>query len=297
MIEKLDMFITLAREQHFGRAAESCGVTQPTLSAAIKQLEDQLGVMLVYRGSRFQGLTPEGNRVLDWARRIVGDARNMKEEMRAARKGLSGNLRLAAIPTALNLIADLTTEFSRTHPQVRLTILSRTSGEILSMLENLQIDAGLTYLDNEPLGQVTSVPIYSERYALILHSSHPLAGRPRIEWGELADLPLCLLTPDMQNRRIVNQHLSEAGIAATPMIEASSLLVLIAHVRRGGWVTILPIKAAEPFLSGGELAAVPLTGPEAQHRVGLIAPHREPHTPVLAELLSQASALSGHIGD
>ena len=75
MIDKLEFFIALAREEHFGRAAEICGVTQPTLSAAIKQLEDQLGVMLVKRGSRFQGLTPEGDQVLAWARRCAPPGR------------------------------------------------------------------------------------------------------------------------------------------------------------------------------------------------------------------------------
>ncbi|MEC9462732.1 MAG: LysR family transcriptional regulator, partial [Pseudomonadota bacterium] len=88
MIDKLEFFIALARQQHFGRAAEECGITQPTLSAAIRQLEEQLGVVLVVRGSRFLGLTPEGQRVLEWARRIVGDTRTMREEMRAARRGL-----------------------------------------------------------------------------------------------------------------------------------------------------------------------------------------------------------------
>lgn len=108
MIDKLEMFLALARTRHFGKAAEECGVTQPTLSAAIRQLEDQLGVMLVLRGSRFHGLTPEGKRVLEWARQIVGDARTMREEMRAAKQGLSGNLRIAAIPTALNTASRLT---------------------------------------------------------------------------------------------------------------------------------------------------------------------------------------------
>ena len=111
MIDKLEFFIALAREEHFGRAAEMCGVTQPTLSAGIKQLEDQLGVMLVKRGSRFQGLTPEGVQVLTWARRIVGDTRSMREEMRAAKHGLSGRIRIAAIPTALAMVARLTTPF------------------------------------------------------------------------------------------------------------------------------------------------------------------------------------------
>ena len=85
MIDKLEFLLALAREQHFGRAAEACGVTQPTLSAGMKQLEEQMGVLLVNRGSRFQGFTPEGERVLDWARRIVGDTRAMRAgDQRAA---------------------------------------------------------------------------------------------------------------------------------------------------------------------------------------------------------------------
>jgi len=93
------------REKHFGRAAEACGVTQPTLSAGVKQLEEQMGVLLVNRGSRFQGFTPEGQRVLEWARRIVGDTRAMREEINSLRHGLTGRLRIAAIPTALAMVA------------------------------------------------------------------------------------------------------------------------------------------------------------------------------------------------
>ena len=89
MLDKLEMFIAVAREGHFGRAALSLGITQPTLSSGIKQLEEQLGVQLIFRGSRFGGLTPEGQSALDWARRIVGDARQLKEEMQARRHGLS----------------------------------------------------------------------------------------------------------------------------------------------------------------------------------------------------------------
>src|SRR6478735_12475794 len=100
MIDKLEFIIALAREQHFGRAAEMCNVSQPTFSSGIKQLEDQFGVMLVQRGSRFQGFTPEGERVLEWARRIVADTRTMHEEINTLRRGLAGRLRIAAIPTA-----------------------------------------------------------------------------------------------------------------------------------------------------------------------------------------------------
>src|SRR5690348_2687853 len=153
MLDKLEYLMALARERHFGRAAEACGVTQPTLSAGIKQLEETLGVLLVQRGSRFIGFTPEGERTLDWARRIVGDARAMREEIKALKHGLAGQLRIAAIPTTLAMVAALTTPFRARHPDVRFTILSRTSIEILALLEDLEIDAGVTYLDNEPLGR------------------------------------------------------------------------------------------------------------------------------------------------
>jgi DNA-binding transcriptional LysR family regulator len=115
-------------------------------------LEDQLGVQLVFRGSRFQGLTPEGQRVLDRALGIVGDVRALKDEMRVVRSGLSGNLRLGVIPTALPMVADLTGPFTMKHPNVRVSILSRTSAEILTGIEALDLEAGITYLDNEPLG-------------------------------------------------------------------------------------------------------------------------------------------------
>lgn len=292
MIDKLEMFIALAREEHFGRAAESLGVTQPTLSAGIKSLEAQLGVQLVWRGSRFGGLTPEGARVLGWARQIVGDARTMRDEMRAVREGLSGNIRLAVIPTALTMAATLTAQFHKAHPGVRFTILSRTSAEILGMLENLEVDGGITYLDNEPLGRVISVPIYRETYTLVCARASPFAGRQEVSWEELADQPLCLLTPDMQNRRIINQNFQEAGVSVAPTIESNSTVVLVAHVETGDWLTILPTKLADFLTKGKPLAVVPLAQPRQTHAVGLIAPEREPHTPVMAALLQQARSMA-----
>ncbi len=289
MIDKLEMYLALAKSRHFGKAAEEIGVTQPTLSAAIKQLEEQLGVMLVYRGSRFKGLTPEGKRVQDWARQIVSDARSMKEEMRFARQGLSGNLRLAVIPTALTASSQLTAHFVQRHPNVRLSILSRSSTQILEMMDNLEIDAGISYLDDEPLGRVVYEPLYSEKYVLV--SSKPIPEKS-IRWDQLGELQLCLLTPDMLNRRIINLHLKNAGVQVHPEIEANTITVLISHVLSGGWATILPVKAAEIYLSGMPLHAVPITDPDASHRVGLIAPYQEPHTPVIAALLQEAKTLA-----
>jgi DNA-binding transcriptional LysR family regulator len=292
MIDKLESFIALARAQHFGHAAEDLGVTQPTLSAAIKQLEDQLGVMLVRRGSRFQGLTPEGEQVLVWARRIVGDTRTMREEMRAARLGLSGRVRIAAIPTALAMVPRLTTPFRERHPGVSFSVLSRTSIEVLSLLGNYDIDVGITYLDNEPLGRVISVPLYSERYQLITAAGNALSDRTEVRWAEVAELPLCLLTPDMQNRRIIDLHLAEAGASARPTLESNSMIVLFSHIRTGKWSSIMPLNLAETFGFSEPIRAIPIVEPDASHLVGLVAAEREPHAPLVAAMIDEANALA-----
>jgi DNA-binding transcriptional LysR family regulator len=293
MIDRLEMFMTLARERHFGRAAAACNVSQPTLSSNIKQLEDQLGVLLVKRGSRFQGLTPEGEQVLAWARRISGDARAMKEEMRAARLGLSGRIRIAAIPTALAMVPRLTTPLREKHPGITFSILSRTSIEVLMLLGNLDIDAGITYLDNEPLGRVISVPLYSERYQLITAAGHRYSERTAVTWAELADLPLCLLTPDMQNRRIIDHHLAQAGVSARPSLESNSMTVLFSHIRTGRWSSIMPLNLAETFGFAEPVRAIPIVEPDASHTVGLVVQPREPHMPLVKALLAEAKVLAG----
>ncbi|MCZ7660280.1 MAG: LysR family transcriptional regulator [Xanthobacteraceae bacterium] len=292
MIDKLEYLMALARERHFGRAAQACGVTQPTLSTGIKQLEETLGVLLVQRGSRFIGFTPEGERTLDWARRIVGDTRAMREEIRALQHGLAGRLRIAAIPTTLAMVAALTTPYRERHPDVRFTILSRTSIEVLTHLENLEIDAGITYLDNEPLGRVTAIPLYQERYQLITASDAPLGDRATVTWAEVAQVPLCLLTPDMQNRRIIEGLLRAAGGDPQPMLESNSMIVLFAHVRTARWASVMPAKLAETLGLTDRIRAIPIVAPEALHTIGLVVPAREPMTPLTAALVAEARRLA-----
>ena len=292
MIDKLEFLLALAREKHFGRAAEACGVTQPTLSAGIKQLEESMGVLLVNRGSRFHDLTPEGERVLDWARRIVGDTRNMREEIKSLRHGLTGRLRLAAIPTALAMVAALTTPFRERHPNVQFTIWSRTSADVLALLENLEIDAGLTYLDNEPLGRVNTVPLYRESYRLLTSADAPLGNRDEVSWAELADVPLCLLTPDMQNRRIIDRLLKTAGAESRPMLESDSMILLFAHVRTGRWASVMPAKLAETLGLTETMRAIPIVDPDEVHTIGLVVPEREPMTPLTKALVAEAQRVA-----
>jgi DNA-binding transcriptional LysR family regulator len=292
MIDKLEFLIALARERNFGRAAEQCGVTQPTFSAGIKQLEDTLGVMLVQRTSRFIGFTAEGERVLDWARGIVADSRAMRQELRALKHGLVGRLTLAAIPTALAMVSALTTPYRARHPNVTFTILSRTSMDILSMLDNLEVDAGLTYLDNEPLGRMRSVPLYLEQYRLLTSEASLLGDRGSVTWAEVAQVPLCLLTPNMQNRRIIDQLLHAAGGQQEPTLESDSMIVLFSHVRTGRWASVMPARLADTLGLTEHLRSIPIVEPEAVHAIGLVIPDREPMSPLAAALVAEAKLLA-----
>jgi DNA-binding transcriptional LysR family regulator len=293
MLGKLEYLLALAREKNFGRAAESCGVTQPSFSAGIRALEEAMGMPLVNRSSRFQGFTPEGEAMLDWARRITGDVYAMRDDITRLKRGLSGTLRIAAVPTALAMTAELTTPYRAQHPNVRFQVLSCTSSEVLERLHNLEIDAGITYLDNEPIGKARIVPLYDERYRLLTAPNAPLGDRESVTWAEIAKIPLCLLTPDMQNRRIVDRLLRNALPNGTPpqppTLESNSLVVLISHVQTGSWACVMPERLADIFGLSNRLRAIPIHTPEEVHRVGLVVADRDPLSPLTEALIFQAS--------
>jgi DNA-binding transcriptional LysR family regulator len=284
ILRNLQYLAALVREKHFARAAAACDVTQPTLSAGIKQLEEQLGFLIVKRGQRFNGLTAEGERVLGWARRILADCESLEQDAGELRAGLKGRLRIGAIPTTLPIVSLLTLPFARQHPQVTVSVLSLSSIEIQRGLDDFELDAGLTYLDNEPLSNVRSVPLYAEHYFLFTPGGTPLAGRDSVSWAQAAETPLCLLTPDMQNRRIVNAHFARAGVSVHPVIETNSVLTLWSHLASGACSTVLPQTFLHLLGQVDGLAAVPIVEPVAPHTVGLVVADREPLTPSAREL-------------
>lgn len=293
MLDKLEFLIALAAERHFRRAAERIGVSQPTLSAGIKALEETLGVALVNRGARYVGLTPEGERVLEWARRLVGDARTMRQDVEALKRGVAGEVRLGVIPTALPVGARFVEAFAARHPQVRFTVLSLSSNAILSMLEDFALDAGITYLDNEALPQMATTPIYRERYRLVTKRGGAFEGRESVTWAELADQPLCLFTRDMQNRRIVEQMLARHGAGSDlQSMQTNSTLVMTRLVATGHWSSIMPPVLIEAMPANPDVVSLPITTPEMTHSVGLAILEREPLSPLMRALAQAARDLA-----
>ena len=161
--------------------------------------------------------------MLTWAQRAVANLRGLEQEVSRLREGLVGTLRLGAIPTSLPTSSLVTTRFREHHPRMRVTLHSMTSREIAHGLAHGELDAGLTYLDNEPLEGVDMRPLWHERYLLLAPSDGPLGDRDTIGWAEAATLPLCLLTPDMQHRRIVDSAFAAAGAVPEPVVETNSV--------------------------------------------------------------------------
>ena len=282
MIDKLEYLIVLAAERHFGHAAEKLGITQPTLSAGLRQLEEKLGATLVNRGSRFQGMTAEGDRVLGWARRITDDVKTMQEELATVRTGLSGHLTIGAIPTALAIVSQLTSPFMQRHANVTFEVMSHTSAEIALGVENFEIDVALTYLDDDRLRRLESRPLYGERYCLVTTRGARFADRKNVTWDEVSTIPLGLLSGSMQNRQILNRHLGQGGRSFEAIFESNSMIALLCQTRTAKLATIMPYRSAAVLGFPDPMVAIPIVEPEVSYRIGLVTARRDPRPPILA---------------
>jgi DNA-binding transcriptional LysR family regulator len=300
LIRQLEYLVALSREGHFRRAAAACDVSQPALSAGIRKLEQDVGFPIVRRGQRYEGLTPEGERVLDWGQKILADVDGFRGTIDAMREGLTGRLRIGAIPTALGSVAFLTRPLCAAQPGITVEALSLTSRQIERGLHDFELELGLTYLDSEPLQGVRTLPLYRERYVLLTPARGPLGDQASVGWAEAAAMPLCLLTEDMQNRRIVNALFAEAGVEPRPTIETNSVSTLYSHVRDGTWSSVVAQPWLQVFGVPEGLRAIPLVAPEATRGIGLVWLDRDPE-PLLAvamlniaRMLDLESAL-GHV--
>jgi DNA-binding transcriptional LysR family regulator len=284
LLRQLEYLVALARERHFARAAATCHVSQPSLSAAIRRLEHELGVPIVRRGRRYEGLTPEGEVVLAWAHRILAERDALRQELSALRDGLTGTLRLGIVPTAVPVTSLLTGPFCDRHPHARVAMESLSSADIRRGLAEFELDAAMTYLDDEELRQVRRFPLYEERYVLLTPVGGPLGDAVTASWSQAAALPLCLLGPRMRNRRIIDDCFAADGAAPVPAIESDSVAGLYAHLPGGRWSSVISHAWLHMFGVPEGLRVVPLEGPAHGPRVGLVVARSEPQS-VLAQAL------------
>jgi DNA-binding transcriptional LysR family regulator len=286
----VEYFLALHRERHFGRAAASCNVSQPTLSAGIATLEAQLGKRLIVRDRKYAGLTPEGEAILPWARQLSAAAEGLEQVAGTAHGPLKGELRLGAIPASMPATGFLVEAIRARFPGLNVQVRALTSRQIERELAAFELDAGITYLDFEPPAHALAVPLYSERSQLV-SAKVGIAVPDRPDWQDLATLPLCLLHQGMQNRRILDARLAALGLALRPIVTADSYIALLAIVAQGRLCSIMPDNHALLLqgLDWAQITPLPETG-EA-NRIGVIVSDRTPMSPLAQSVLAVAREL------
>ncbi|MEL6265961.1 MAG: LysR family transcriptional regulator [Pseudomonadota bacterium] len=242
-LRDLQLFAALAQHEHFTRAAEACGISQPALSLRLNNLESALGTQLVRRGARFAGFTREGEILLVWARRLLAEHEAMLGEITGAKGEVVGHVTIGVIPTALAFAAQVAIAVRATHARIVPVVRSASAGEITAGLAAGRFDIGISYLDDSAptAAPVETAPLaagglrpprllYRERYVLLAAHGLVEESRQTLTWAEAAALPLALLTPDMKNRRIIDAAFREAGVPVRPVFETNDLATLYAFL-------------------------------------------------------------------
>ena len=202
-----------------------------------------------------------------------------------SRTKLSGALRIGAIPTTMPIVSFLTGPYWRAYPDLRQIVRSLSNEEIIRQIENYELDVGITYLEDQKLGRFRVLPLYRERYVLVTRDAAGLKNIECISWADAAELPLCLLTRNMQNRRIIDAAFRRANVHPCVVVETDSVFALYSNVRCADIYSIMPHSLLALFEMREELVAIPLM-PELNRAIGLIALDNEPTSPIVSAVWS-----------
>ncbi len=270
-IRQLNYLIALDKHRHFGRAAESCHVSQPALSNGIRELERELGITIIKRNRTFEGITPEGERVILWVRQVLASLEGLRQEADLVRSVPRGHLAIGVIPTASHAATLLSAEYREILPQLTLEVVSLSTPEILQRLKSQDIHLGMLYDRSVVDDDYDVLPLFSERYVLIAGEQASLPHQ--LSWAEVAELPLCLLSRDMQNRQTLDEVFRRAEATPNIVLETNATNVLLGEALSGRAFSIMPLSALPAQYDGG-LRAHPIT-PEHAEDVSLVRLQRE----------------------
>ena len=270
-LRDLRYLVALADLRHFGKAADACFVSQPTLSTQIRKLEDELGVALVERAPRKVMLTAVGQDVVQRARRIVADVEQMKEAARRSRDPESGSLRLGVFPTlGPYLLPHVVPQLRERFPHLELLLVEEKSDALLQRLREGKLDAILLAL---PLhdDQLHAEPLFEERFVFAAPKQHPLAGNDVLSMAQLSDETLLLLEDGHCLREQALDVCRLSGAQEKSGFRATSLETLRQMVAAGVGVTLLPaLSVHEPIAQSPNIRLVPFRDPPPSRQIALV---------------------------
>ncbi|MFO1465406.1 MAG: LysR substrate-binding domain-containing protein [Steroidobacteraceae bacterium] len=270
-LKDLKYLVAIADTGHFGKAAERCHVSQPTLSAQLKKLEQYLGVQLVERQPHHAQLTAVGREVVDRSRRLLSQSDEIVALARANADPLAGRLRIALIPTiGPYLLPRVTQKVRKALPKLRLMLYEQQTEILLTALRNGDIDLGILALPIPDENLRTRV-LYEENFVLAVPEDHPLAKRSRVKVEDLDQQTVLLLEDGHCLRDQALEVCHRVQVHEAENFRATSLETLRQMVVAGLGVTLLPQLAVEPpFGAQRGMATIPFVNPQPRRVVGAV---------------------------
>ena len=281
----LQYFVKLAELKHFSKAANACFVSQPTLSTQIAKLEDELGVTLVERAPRQIMLTPIGTDIAHRAKHILRDIEHMKDAARRSKDPQTGNIKLGIFPTlAPYLLPHVIPVICKRYPELRLQLAEEKTEDILNMLDQGRLDAGLLALPVEDNGMEIAI-LFEEPFVTAIPSSHPLADKKIIRLKDLEGEELLLLEEGHCLREHALAVCALAGAHERVDFHATSMETLRQMVAANAGVTLMPVLAVKPPIpSPDNIALRPFEAPAPSRTIALVWRSSSPLGRFLQEL-------------
>ncbi|MDX1755513.1 MAG: LysR family transcriptional regulator [Marinobacter sp.] len=289
-IKQLKFLIALDQTRHFGKAAELCHVTQPTLSMRLRSLEDELDLVLVTRGQRFEGFTEAGERVLAWAKALLAAHDGLQAEAANCRGQLVGSLRLGMVPLSSLNPMDLVKPLSQQYPELSFQFLSMSSEQILDGLSRNQLDLGLCYLDQVDPEHFDVIELATTHMGLLFDRRHFRFDQAELTWECLTEVPLGLLSQGMHYRQSIALSFRSRGLAPSPILESDSTFQLVQAVNAGICCAIMPLQLGIEALNQ-DLQMVPITSASTNAPMGLLMRRTAPRSALAEKCFEEARSI------
>ncbi len=298
-LTELRYIVTLAQEKHFGHAAERCHVSQPTLSVAVRKLEDELGIALFERSKNSIRVTEIGQRIVEQAQRVLDQAGVIRDLAQDGKNQLSSPLKVGAIYTiGPYLFPHLLPQLRRVAPEMPLFIEEGYTADLKEKLKHSELDAIIVAMPFQE-SEVVTLPLYDEPFVVVTPADHPLARKDTVDSHELSDYPLLLLGPGHCFRdqvlesvpELVDTLTARGGRRGGDIVTEGSSLETIRHmVASGLGITVLPLSAATAVHYKDDLLAVrPFSAPAPSRTVVLAWRVTFPRTKAI-DVLSRAAS-------
>lgn len=254
-IKQLIYLVNLERERHFGRAAEASFVSQPTLSMRLKNLERELGLSLINRSNNFDGFTPEGERVLSWAREIVSVYQGLKLEVESLKHGVNGTLRIGVVPQCSISLPLMLKAIGDRYPQLDYRVAVLSADQLLDALNSHTVDVGIGFFELATLRELhfQAETLDDNGIELLYHPRHfpQLEGEGTLTLEDVAALPLCLAEQTRYFRRYIEGHFRDARLSLRVVLETTSVFQLLQGVQVGLGCMVSPVGHLIDGMTGG----------------------------------------------